>query len=166
MAAEAPPSPVSSSGEAGLRPLCARGANPECAREAPENSEPLSRTPAPESASRPEPRACSCLAGPQLPGLLSPQAQLPPSQVPRPWGTRRAGRFLPQSFLRRLLVQRLVQSCLAQQSVCGKLCRAVLREENVVTNADMSWQMGRRVWYRLSTLPPQRRLTARAGRGR
>lgn len=47
------------------------------------------------------------------------------------------------SFLGRLLVQRLAAEWPGQQSVSEKLCRAVLREENVVTKGDMSWQMGR-----------------------
>lgn len=49
--------------------------------------------------------------------------------------------------------------------VCGKLCRAVLREENVMTKGDMSWQPGRQAWHRLGFLLIQHRLPARAGRG-
>lgn len=49
--------------------------------------------------------------------------------------------------------------------VCGKLCREVLREENVMTKGDMSWQPGRQAWHGLGFLLIQHRLPAQAGRG-
>lgn len=46
-----------------------------------------------------------------------------------------------------------------------KLCRAVPREENVMTNGDMSRQMGGQAWHRTGFLLTQHGLTAQAGCG-